>query len=218
MTSSIFFFSSRTDVLTSSSFFAPVHTILPVPNNRKVMCEFGTLYTSPGNVSGAYSAFGSLNASLLRFSVKCRLPLATMFCIVISGFLLVVMPIFASSFSISLTPVSTISSLFAPVHTSLPLENTSAVIPICFSLSTNPGNCSGLYSVFTRLIAIFSNGMSTLNVTLATTFSTLTSSTMFYYPLYKAFINKMPFIKAFVRKLNDFLIIFLDLVNDFFGF
>src|SRR3990167_5949047 len=65
---------------------------------------------------------------------------------------------------------STCSMVLAPVQTIFPLEKIKAEVLGSLMRNTNPGNCSGLYSVLGRVAAIFSNGMS---------FSRLLEITMF---------------------------------------
>ena len=70
---------------------------------------------------------------------------------------------------------------FAPVHTNLPEPNIKAAVLGSLSLNTNPGNCSKLYSTFSKAGAIFGNSNDLPNVADATMFSTFISTSPPFY-------------------------------------
>src|SRR3989344_8079364 len=85
------------------------------------------------------------------------------------------MPIFSRDLIIFFIDSSTLSKDLAPVQTIFPEENIKAEVFGSLILITNPGNCSGLYSVLLKVAAIFSKGMSCLRDVLITMFTTFIS-------------------------------------------
>src|SRR3989338_11436337 len=79
---------------------------------------------------------------------------------------------------------STSAKVRAPVHTTLPLENTNAEVLGSFIRNTRPGNCSGLYSVFGKVAAIFSKGTSFSREVDTTIFTILTSFLFSFLTIY----------------------------------
>ena len=160
---------------TSASLFVPVHTIFPFENSRNVAFFSGSLYTRPGNCSGSYSVLSSFIARTFRFKSMPTAPAATMFWMFTCGSTLILMFIFSSDFIIFRMLSWTLSMLLAPVHTIFPELKISALVFGSFILITRPGNCSGLYSVFDSVAAIFSSGMSCPSEALTTMFTTFIS-------------------------------------------
>src|SRR3989344_8557180 len=70
---------------------------------------------------------------------------------------------------------STSPMVLAPVQTILPLEKIRADVFGSLIRKTNPGNCSGLYSVLGSVAAIFSKGISFSNAVETTILTILIS-------------------------------------------
>lgn len=126
--------------------------------------------------------FSSFIASTFKFKSMPTLPAATMFCMFTCGSTLIFMLIFSSDFIIFRIDSWTLSIERAPVHTILPELKIRADVFGSFILMTSPGNCSGLYSVFESVAAIFSSGMSCPSDALTTMFTTLISLLVVFSP------------------------------------
>src|SRR3989344_5489714 len=101
------------------------------------------------------------------------LPEATMFWTFITGFAVILIFIFSMFLIIAFIDSRTFFIDFAPVQTTFPELNINAEVFGSLILITRPGNCSGLYSVFDSVAAIFSRGMSCSNELETTMFTTL---------------------------------------------
>src|SRR3989344_5041880 len=99
-------------------------------------------------------------ANELRFKSMLMQPEATMFWTAIFGFILILTFIFARFFIIFCRDSLTFVKDFAPVKTTFPELKIKAEVFGSLILITNPGNCSGLYSVFGRTSANLIKGMS----------------------------------------------------------
>ena len=64
---------------TSSIVFAPVQLAVPLLNNRVAVFGSFSLYTSPGNCSGSYSAFSNDCAIISRSNFSANVVDATIF-------------------------------------------------------------------------------------------------------------------------------------------
>ena len=98
-----------------------------------------------------------------------------MFCTVIFGLSVILTPILAICFMTCFITSLTCATLFVPVQTKLPDENTKTADFGFFTLKTNPGNCSGLYSVFDWTLASFVRETGLPREVVATIFWTLRS-------------------------------------------
>src|SRR6266704_5457125 len=110
---------------TSAGLRASVQTTLPLPNMWRSTFGSSMRYTRPGNCSGSYSTAPGprVIATALRSSGAPRSDVATMFWTSISGFFLMGMPAASICFATRSIAVLTLSRLFAPVQTTLPLRN-----------------------------------------------------------------------------------------------
>ena len=91
------------------------------------------------------------------------------------------------------------------VQTTFPELKISAEVLGSFILKTNPGNCSGLYSVIGRVAASFSNGTScpkSVDTTIFTT-SILVLVKILFCLQEKTETNKVPIKKNRNRKNNN---------------
>src|SRR3989338_3237056 len=82
----------------------------------------------------------------------------------------------------------------APVQTTFPEEKIKADVFGFFIRITNPGNCSGLYSVFGRTSASFINGISCSKLVETTMFC------IFIFDLFLAINENTPCFKSFIYK------------------
>src|SRR3989344_8008447 len=165
MFASFFTFFNTTTNLSTASFsiisdLVPVHTIFPLLNNRNVALVPCNLNTNPGNCSGSYSVLGSFNARKLRFKSILMSPEATIFWTLIFGLTLILIFILARFLIIFCRDSFTLVKDFAPVQTTFPELKIKADVFGSFILITNPGNCSGLYSVLGNVSASFIKGIS----------------------------------------------------------
>src|SRR3990167_9856896 len=87
-------------------------------------------------------------------------PAATMFCTFTLGTAFILIFILARFLIIALTDSFTFFIDFAPVETIFPELKIKAEVLGSRMRITNPGNCSGLYSVFGNVSASFINGIS----------------------------------------------------------
>lgn len=81
------------------------------------------------------------------------LPEATMFWTVIFGLSVIRTPILPICLMTASITAFTWATLLVPVQTRFPEENTRTALFGSFTLSTSPGNCSGLYSVLLCVLA-----------------------------------------------------------------
>lgn len=67
-------------IFEASSFFAPVHTILPDAKIKAVVLGCLNLITTAANLLGLYSAFLACKAMFFKFKGQFRFTVETIFC------------------------------------------------------------------------------------------------------------------------------------------
>ena len=146
---------------------------MPLENIKKTAFGSLALRITPGNCSGSYIERGNCLATSSKSICPPRSTEATIFCTLQIALFLILTPPFFSSFTTLLIAITAISSEREPVQTIFPVLNIKVEVFGNFIRYTNPGNRSGLYSVFSKVVSICIKSILCLKSPVATTFSTL---------------------------------------------